>query len=148
MGNYINAADLETALTPRTYVECYATNPASSTIDTAAVEQDIDSSEGLVDSYLLGFYTFPLDPQTDRLVRAAALMFARAYAFMRHPEYVRTFGEVGKVELYQQAHAMMLRIQAAKQRLPDVAPTSPPKNIGGIVSPTGPILVGNCPSDF
>jgi len=78
----------------------------------------------------------------------AAFLFATAMAYMRRPEYVRTYGEIGKVTQYQEAHAMMMRIQAAKQRLPEVSQVSPPKNIGGVVSATGTILIGNHPSDF
>lgn len=146
MGTYINAADLETALTPRTYRELYAPNPTSNAIDVAAVAQDIDAAESIVDSYLLGFYAFPLDPQTDRLVKTATRMLAKAFAFMRHPEYVRTYGEIGKVDGYSDALAMLSRIQAAKQRLPDQI--AKPKNLGGVVSDPGSILIGNSPGDF
>lgn len=147
MGTYIDAGELETALGPQTYIELFSP-PETNTVDTNAVALTIDRAEGLVDSYLLGFYTYPLDPATDRLIRHAALLFALALSYMRHPEYVRTYGEVGKVTQYQEAHAMMMRIQAAKQRLPDVAQVSPPRNLGGVVSATGTILIGNCPSDF
>jgi phage gp36-like protein len=146
VGTYIDAADLETALTPRTYRELYATDPQTNVIDTAAVEQDINDAEAIVDSYLLGFYAFPLDPQTDRLVRAAARMIAKAFAFLRHPEYVRTVGEVGKVQAFIEGIAMLTRIQAGKQRLPDQV--AKPKNLGGVVSNPGPILIGNDPGDF
>lgn len=147
MGTYIDAGELETALGPQTYVELFAP-PETNTVSTAAVDQVIRRAEALVNSYLLGFYTYPLDPATDALIEHAALLFAIALSYMRHPEYVRTYGEVGKVTQYQEAHAMMMRIQAAKQRLPDVAQVSPPKNLGGVVQPTGTILVGNCRSDF
>lgn len=148
MGTYINAADLETALTPRTYVEIYADDPTTNTINASAVTQTIDRAEGLVDSYLLGVYTYPLDPATDRLIRHAALMFGVAISFFRQPDYVRTYGEVGKVSQYQEAHALMLRIQAAKQRLPDASQVAKPKNLGGVVSDPGPVLIGNSPGDF
>lgn len=148
MGTYIDAGALETALSQTTYEELFIDDPTTSTVNTSAVNDIIDRAEGLVDSYLLGFYTYPLDPPTDRLIRHAALLFAVALSFMRRPEYVRTYGEVGKVSQYQEAHAMMMRIQAAKQRLPDVAVNNPPKNLGGVVAPVGPILVGNYPSDF
>jgi phage gp36-like protein len=146
VGSYIDAAALQTALTPRTYIELYAPDPQTDTISTPAVEQDINDAEAIVDSYLLGFYTYPLDPQTDRLVRAAARLIAKAFAFMRHPEYVRTFGEVGKVSFYVEGIAMLTRIQAGKQRLPDQV--AKPKNLGGVVSNPGPILIGNDPGDF
>jgi hypothetical protein len=148
VGTYIDAGELEIALTPRTYVELFADDPVSGAVNLAAVAQIIYRAEGLVDSYLLGFYKYPLDPDTDRLIRHAALLFAVALSLGRNPEYVRQFGELGKVSQYAEAHAMMLRIQAAKQRLPDVSPVSPPKNLGGVVAPTGPILIGNCSGDF
>jgi len=147
VGTYIDAGALQTALSPQTYIELFAP-PETNTVDAAAVSQVIDRAEGLTDSYLLGFYTYPLDPATDRLIRHATLLFATAMAYMRRPEYVRTYGEIGKVTQYQEAHAMMMRIQAAKQRLPEVSQVSPPKNIGGVVSATGTILIGNHPSDF
>ena len=147
MGTYIDAGALQTAISPQTYIEVFAP-PETNTVDAAAVAQVIDRAEGLADSYLLGVYTYPLDPATDRLIRHAALLFATALSYMRRPEYVRTYGEIGKVTQYQEAHAMMMRIQAAKQRLPDVSQVSPPKNIGGVVSATGTILVGNGYSDF
>jgi phage gp36-like protein len=150
MGTYIDADKLKTALTTRTYEQLFVLDPTAETadIDTDAVDQVIRRAEAQVNSYLLGFYTYPLDPATDALIEDACLMYACAYAFMRNPEYVRTYGEVGKVQTYIEAKEMMLRIQAAKQRLPDVAQVSKPKNLGGIVSPTGPILIGNCPGDF
>lgn len=148
MGTYIDATALETALTPATYLELFCDTPNSSTVNTTAVNQVIDRAEGLVDSYLLGFYSYPLDPATDRLIVSAALMFAQALAFMRHPEYVRTYGEVGRVELYKEAHAMMLRIQAAKQRLPDVGQVQTPKNVGAIYTTPGPVLIVGGSGDF
>lgn len=147
MGTYIDAGDLETALSPQTYIELFAP-PETNTVDTAAVALVIDRAEGLVDSYLLGVYVYPLDPATDRLIRHAALLFATALSYMRRPEYVRTYGEIGKVTQYQEANMMMQRIQAAKERLPDVSQVSPPLNVGGVVSATGTILVGNGYSDF
>lgn len=148
MGTYIDAGALETALTPQTYTEIFADDPTTGTINTAAVAQVIDRSEGLTDSYILGIYKYPLDPATDRLIRHASLMFAVALSYMRRPEYVRQFGEIGKVSQYQEAHQTMMRVQAAKQRLPDVAQVSPPKNLGGVVSTSTTVLIGNEPSDF
>ena len=148
MGTYIDATKLETALTARTYQELFALGPTTNVIDTDAVAQVIRRAEGQVNSYLLGVYTYPLDPATDSLLEDACLLFATSYAFMRNPEYVRTYGEVGKVQQYQEAKELMLRIQAAKQRLPEVSQVSKPKNIGGVVAPTGTIMIGNCSGDF
>jgi phage gp36-like protein len=147
VGTYIDAGELETALGRDKYIELFAP-PETDVPDAVAVAQVIDRAEGLTDSYLLGFYTYPLDPATDRLIRHATLLFAVALSYMRHPEYVRTYGEVGKVTQYQEADKVMMRIQAAKQRLPDVAQVSPPKNLGGVVAPTGTVLIGNCSGDF
>jgi phage gp36-like protein len=147
VGTYIDAGELQTALGPDKYIELFAP-PETNVVNATAIAQVIRRAEALVDSYLLGFYTYPLDPATDGLIEHAALLFAVALSYMRHPEYVRTYGEVGKVSQYQEAHAMMMRIQAAKQRLPDVAQVSPPKNLGGVVSATGTVLIGNCSGDF
>jgi len=147
VGTYIDAGALETALSPQTYIELFAP-PETNIVDAAAVAQVIRRAEALVNSYILGFYTYPLDPAADALIEHATLLFAVALSYMRRPEYVRTYGEIGKVTQYQEAHLMMMRVQAAKQRLPEVSQVSPPKNIGGVVSATGTILIGNHPSDF
>jgi hypothetical protein len=143
----ITAADLRTALTPRTYIELYCTDPINETIDADAVAQDIEIAEGQVDSHLLGFYA-PLPEIVDRVARAAGLMYAKALAYMRNPEYVRTYGEVAKVKLWQDAQAMMERVQAVKQRLPDASPSKGPANNGGIVPCIGPNLMLTSTGDF
>ena len=140
MGTYIDAGELETALTPTTYVEIFADNPTTSTINTDAVDQVIRRAEALVNPTFWGFTRTLSTRRLTGFIEHAALLFAVAMAFMRRPEYVRTYGEIAKVSQYQEAHAMMMRIQAAKQRLPDVAQVTPPKNLGGVVSATGRFL--------
>lgn len=149
MGAYIDPADIERALTTPTYVELY-TPPDSSEADLATVQQDIDSAETLAESFLIGFYEFPLvlDARTRAFMRTAVMFFARAFAYMHHPEYVRTFGDVGNSSLYKEGVALMQRVQAGKQRLPDASKAQTPKNVGGFVAPSGPILIGDKPGDF
>lgn len=141
MGNYISQLDLENALSAQTIAQLYADDNTGA-INTAAIDAVIDRAESMVDSYLIGFYAYPLQAPFDRLVKNAALLFAEAYSFQRHPEYVRTYGEnprtAGKI---REANELMRQIQSAVQKLPDQpAPETAPRNVGGIVVDTGPRL--------
>lgn len=147
MGIYINDADLLAAISENV-VNATADDDNNGTPDTAVLTYAIDAAEGEVDSYLLGFYTYPLDPATDRLIRLSALDFAVAFLSERHPEYVRNRdSKMGEVR-YKRAVERMLRIQAARQRLPDVAQASKPKNVGGIVYNCGPKFMIGCAGGF
>lgn len=145
-GKYIRAADVINRLTPTTYIAIYddSNNNSVSNVNDAAVQLDIDSAEGEVDSYLISENTLPLptttNPAIDRLVKLAALDFAESFAFRRHPDYVRTFGENPRAEgAYEMATARMKRIRTAIQQLPDVgAQTGKPANVGGLVIDDGP----------
>lgn len=143
MGIYITDADLLAAISENV-VNATADDDNDGTPDATVLTYAIDGAEGEVDSYLLGFYTYPLDPVTDRLIRLSALDFAVAFLFERHPEYVRNrdskYGEIR----YKRAMDRMLRIQQARQRLPDVSEVSKPKNIGGIIYNCGPKFMLGC----
>ena len=70
--------------------------------------------------------------ETDRLVRGCSVDFAVCFAFERHPEYVRTYGEDPRtMARFQRAVARMERVQAAIQRLPDQQSTKQ-QNVGGV----------------
>ena len=143
MGTYITTADLLAAISENV-VNATADDNNDGTADTAVLTLMIDSAEGEVDSYLLGFYTYPLDPATDRLIRLSALDFAVAFLSERHPEYVRNRdSKMGEIR-YKRATERMLRIQQARQRLPDVSQVAKPMNIGGIVYDCGPRFMLGC----
>jgi hypothetical protein len=145
MGKYITETDLVAAV-GAAVVTSTADDDNDGAADPAVIAYVIDSAEGLVDSYLIGFYTFPLTEPTDRLVRLCALDFAVALLHMRHPEYVRTRDGDGGMGRYNLAKECMLRIQSAVQRLPDTAPTDPPKNVGGIITNSGPRFIIDGPN--
>lgn len=143
MGTYITDADLLAAISENV-VNATADDDNNGTPDAAVLALVIASAEGIVDSFLLGFYTFPLTEPTDRIVRFAALDFALAFLAERHPEYVRNRdSKMGEVR-YKRGVETMLRLQQARQRLPDESLVAPPKNIGGIVYNCGPtFMVGS-----
>jgi hypothetical protein len=143
-GRYIAAADLINRLTPTTYIAIYddSSNNDVTSVNDAAVQLDIDSAEGEVDSYLITEQSLPLPAlaggKIDRLVRLAAIDFAEALAWLRHPEYVRTFGENKRsAGIWDRANARMRRIKSAIQELPDnVRENGKPGNVGGVVLDT------------
>lgn len=143
MGKYIDQGALERALTPQTVAALY-TDGNTGQVNTQAISDAIDYAEAQVDSFLIGYannYQFP-EP-TDRLIRAAAIDFAMSYSFRRNPEYVRRFGDVNREgNLYNGAVSLMRRIQDAIQKLPDQpAPSTSPKNVGGLSVSGGPRLM-------
>lgn len=145
-GKYIDADELATRLTPATYLAIYDDSGTGdvASVNDQAVQQDIDGAEGEVDSYLITDRALPLpaivNPSVDRLVRLAALDFATALAFLRHPEYVRTFGENPKAQgLWERATARMKRLKTGMVELPDVdKQAAKPLNVGGVVLDEGP----------
>lgn len=100
-------------------------------LDQDAILLDIEAADGEVDSWALSIYDVADIPTADRLMRHAAMTFFVAFAYERHPEYVRS-GKAGK--LYERAEAIMQRLRKAERRLPDAA--VPPANVGGEVSAT------------
>jgi hypothetical protein len=139
MGVYITQTDLENALSARTILAIFDDNN-DGTADPVPIAAVIDRAEGMVDSALLGFQNMPLVNAADRLVKAAALEFAIAFSFERHPEYVRSFGEEARKERWERAQNLLDRIQTRLRRLPDnnatatVGAGSKQKNVGGIVT--------------
>lgn len=139
MGKYIDQDRLARALTPTTFGELF-NDQATGDVDTMAVDDVIDRAEGEVDSQLIGFRSYPLIEPVDRLLKQAALTYAIAFSYERHPEYVRQFGENPRANgMYERAEAMMAKIQAGIKALPDqTAPATAAANSGGIVYDSGP----------
>lgn len=150
-GKYINADDVVLRHTQDTFMQIYDDDSVGDlkiAKASPALQQDIDSAEGEVDSWLITENKLPLptttNPSVDRLVKACALDFCQALGFRRHPEYVRTFGENGRADsLWKMATDRMRRIQEATQQLPDVVQQTGKKqaNVGGIVFDSGPRTV-------
>jgi phage gp36-like protein len=130
-------ADLVNALSPTTVNAIFDDN-RDGTADDAPIVDVCARAEAQVMSYLHGVYTVGTIPTTDVLLRAAAVDFAVAYAFERHPEYVRTFGEQPRAERWKRATETMARIQAGIQRPTETNAVQTPKNIGGVIIDRGP----------
>jgi hypothetical protein len=127
--------DVENALSQNTIAALF-TDPGSGTINTEAINDCIDRAEGEVASWLIGDINIndPKFANTDRLLRQCAIDFFKVFAFERHPEYVKTFGEDPRgSSLYKRAQQRMERIQASLQKLPD-QPNVKPVNSGGIIT--------------
>lgn len=79
------------------------------------------------------------------LLKDAALDYAAALAFQRHPEYVKTNGEKRAQALYDRAEKTMDLVQQSTLRIPtnDNPPEPKPENIGGFVADDGPRLINN-----
>jgi hypothetical protein len=142
MGKYINQVDLENALSAPTVKKIF-TDPLSTTLNTAAIADVIDRAEGEVDSFLITVIDInsPNLNRFDRLLRQAAIDFAKVFAFERHPEYEKTVGEDPRgSSLYKRAKDRMERIQSAVQELPD-QPAVRPTNTGAVIHATGPRMM-------
>lgn len=139
MGKYFTQLDAENRLSAPTIAYLF-TDPGSGTLNTTALNDCIDRAEGEVDSWLLGDIdeTSPSFNRFDRLIRQCAGEFFTVFAYERHPEYIKTFGEDPRsTSLYKRAMARMERIQASLQKLPD-QPSVKPANSGGIIRDGGP----------
>lgn len=143
-GNYVAQSDLENSLSAATVLELFDDN-RDGVADAAPVQQIIDQAEAMVNSYLLRAYpslTLPVTQSpASEMLEQAALMFAIPMSFMRHPEYVRTFGENPRGQsLLDQAHKFMERLCTGKQMLFDVPAEKKPTTVGGTVTDIGPRL--------
>jgi hypothetical protein len=129
VGAYIDSVDLEHALSPTTVAAIFD-DDGDGVADPAPIAAVIDRAEAMVDSFVVTEQPVPVRGR-DRLLRHAALEFAIAFSFERHPEYVRTFGEAERANRWQRGIELMERIANAVQMLPDVK--RKPANVGGIV---------------
>ncbi|WP_394849694.1 DUF1320 domain-containing protein [Pendulispora brunnea] len=127
---YITPSDLRLALTPDTFLEIFDDDRDRVVTDEdPAVEQVLERAQGDVESYLLRIYGTLPPPAAGvpRLLKSAALDYAIAYSFERHPEYVRSFGEEKRAERWLRAERRMERIAQAVQILADHAPEPKPR---------------------
>lgn len=141
-GSYISQTDLENRISAATVRELFDDN-LDGTADAVPVQDVIDQAEAEVNSYLSRAYpdlTLPVvqSPMPKVLV-TASLMFAVPFSFLRHPEYVRTFGENPRGQsMLDQAHAFMERLCSGKQFLFGVTAESKPSTVGGTFTDPGP----------
>jgi len=171
-GSLVSLADLEAALSPQTVVSLYddhgvgilegaddVTEEQATAIgmtleelqtavsaNEAGVQLQIDLAEAEVNSRLYAHFkslTIPVDQTPpSNLLKLAALRFLIPFSYMRHPEYVKTFGENPRGQsLLNQAGSFMDRICQGKQAMPDVQEQDVSSTVGGIVYDTGPRMM-------
>ena len=137
MANLVDLADIQAALSPATVVQCFNDN-RDGVPDAVAVLAVCKRATAQALSWIVGHYTLGTAVDTDDLVRAAALDYAIAYTFERHPEYVRTFGEGPRAERWTRAEDTMGRIKAGIQRPVSVEISQgPSKTVGGVIRDDG-----------
>lgn len=146
-GKYISGRDLLVRLTKEHFLAVFDDEKTGDVnqVSDEILEQVIDSAEGEIDSYVITFNDLPLPApitrQVDRLVKLAALDYAEALSFLRHPEYPRTFGENGKSKgLWTIAEKRMERLKKSLQQFPDIVSQRGliPENTGGFVGNSDP----------
>jgi hypothetical protein len=108
------------------------------------VEEIIARAEAEVNSYLMRAYPRLTLPVTQSpasiMLKQAALQFAIPFCYMRHPEYVRTYGDEprGGVNAMDNARAFMERVCTGQQYLFDVPADPKPVTVGGVWFAYGP----------
>lgn len=155
MGSYITIADIVKAISDTTVLACCddlntGDIDDESVIDT--VEALIDRAEAEVNSYLMRAYpslVFPVvQIPLSTMLKQAALMFAVPFTFMRHPEYVKQYGDDvrGGLTAEQKARDFMERLCTGRQFLFDVPAEPKPSVLGGIYIASGPRTIIDGPN--
>lgn len=145
MSIWLSQADLEGAMSVATVAAIFD-DQNTGTLNVAAMGLVIDRGEHEVLSWLIDEYgqdvltnsTLQADLADDIFLKGCALEYTVAYAFDRHPEYVRANGRE-RGDRFKRAQERMERVLQSRQR-----PTSMPKvpaNVGGFVVDNGPRLV-------
>lgn len=139
---YITSTDLQSALSPATYLAIYD-DSNTGTANATAVAFTLERAHAQVLSYLPAFTsTAPgaIAAAFLPLLRMAETDYAVAYSYERHPEYVRTFGEQPRAERYKRAEQLMVRISTGMQRPQGDTggPLGASPVVGGVVFEGGP----------
>ncbi len=131
MTAYINQEDVENALSAATILALY--DDGNGGVNTTAVDAVCQRASDYVDSFVAREYPapFPMTGTIPAMMKEAALQFGIAFSFMRHPEYVRQYGDTARSDkLFEEAKSMCERIVGAIQVLVELAA---PANVGGTV---------------
>lgn len=156
MGSYITIDDIVNSISPTTVLalcDDIGTGDIDSPEVIAVVESVIARAEAEVNSYLIRAYpklVFPVVqvPLSVMLVQAA-LGFAIPFCYMRHPEYVQTYGDDvrGGADAVDNARAFMERLCTGQQFLFDVPAEPKPSVLGGIYVANGPRTIIDGPNN-
>ena len=152
-GTLIDSDDLEDALSPNTMLQLF-NDDRSGSPNERPLKSVIKRAEAMVYSYLFrmtGSATIPQSLATEIwLLKQAALNWAIPYSYLRHGEYVRTFGENPKTNpLLKQADEMMERLCTGKQAAPELAALNQGDGfadvVGGVTVDNGPRTMTDSP---
>lgn len=146
---YVTKDDLIGALSPSTVTALFDDDGAGVPTE-SAVQAVLNRASRRVDSYLARVYMGPF-PVTQvpvpQAIMDAALEFAIAFSFERHPEYVHTYGETYRgASRYKRACEIMDRICQGQQEIPDWVLQPKAGNIGGIIINAGPRTIIDGPN--
>lgn len=154
MGSYIVLDDIRKAISADTLIALYDDDNTGDLSDptlVANVNSVIERAEAEVNSYLMRAYpklTLPVaQTPLSATLKQAALRFAIPYSYMRHPEYVRTYGDDprGGVGAEQGARDFMERVCTGQQYLFDVPAEPKPSTVGGVTFSGGPYTMIDSP---
>lgn len=137
---YLTQLDLENALSASTVLALYDTGYGA--VDTVAVAAVCQRASDTVDSYMATEYPgpWPTTAPIPAMMKENALQYAIAFSFMRHPEYVRQYGDDARSkDLFAEAKAMSGRIADAIQIM--VERPGQEGNVGGVALTGGPRLM-------
>lgn len=141
---YLVQSDLENAIGLQTVFALFSDGTAQ--VNAAAMADCLNRASYLVDSFIARVYAGPF-PITQSpipgMIRVAAIDFAASFAFERHPEYARSFGEDPRAKLWQRALDTMERICDALQEMPDFVAQPKQKTIGGVLYDKGPRTISD-----
>jgi hypothetical protein len=132
---YFTQEDLEEAISPQKVI-ALCDDDDDGAADQAVVNALIRRASGRVDNYIATKYVgpFPITQSpTPESLREAALEFGIGMAFMRHPEYVRTYGERERGGMWTQAEKLCQAIVLNLQRVVGYTAEPEPANVGGEV---------------
>jgi len=155
VGAYITLETIVKAISPTTVLAlCDDDNIGDINAPEIAevVDEIIERAEVEVNSYLMRAYPnlqLPVvQSPLSAMLKQAALNFAIPFCYMRHPEYVRTYGDDvrGGVGALDNARAFMERVCTGQQYLVDVPVQPKPSVVGGVYFAGGPrtIIDGPC----
>lgn len=155
LGNYIQLVDISNAVSPTTVLALADDGNTGNIADSgvlAIVESIIARAEAECNSYVVRAYPKLIIPVAQSplstMLKQASLMFAIPYLYMRHPEYVKTYGDDvrGGTGAVDNAREFMERLCTGRQFLFDVPAEPKPSVVGGIYISNGPRTIIDGPN--
>ncbi len=155
MGAYITLENIVKAISPTTVLALLDDDnigDLNAPEILAIADEIIERAEVEVNSYLVRAYPRLVFPVTQSplsaMLKQAALQFAIPFCYMRHPEYVRTYGDDvrGGTGALDNARALMERLCTGQQYLVDVPASPKPSVVGGVYFSGGPRTIIDGPN--